>query len=229
MRTDAGPRDWTPGGETYVPMMTGRDSTQAPRIAERRRRSPLGLLALFAGATALFAEVALLLRPDVDFWPHVFLAPLALILGIVALAKLGSLGAINRVGAVLGATLGTVATLVLAASMTGILDGVHTLDAPWPPTPAQVAAQADALAAESAGLSAAATSLSTLLLATHTAAGTYPLTLEAELGAVALPEGTRVAYTSDGATYALLLTGELGAVAQLDSVRGVVLTSTLSP
>jgi len=128
MRTDTGPRDWTPGGDTYVPMAAGPGRTFVPR--KEVRSSQLGLLALLTGTVALFSEVALLLRPDVEFWPHVVLAPIALILGIVALAQLGSLSAANRIGAVLGATLGTVATLVLAASMTGILDGVHTLDSP---------------------------------------------------------------------------------------------------
>lgn len=230
MRTDNGPRDWTPGGGTpgtYVPFASDKTPPRAPLPwSDRPQRNihpirNIGLLAAFAGATALFAELALLIRTDLDFWPHLALAPLAIILSIVGLAVLRSLGLANRIGAVLGLALGAVATLVLAASLTGLVDTSSLITSPLPPTQGE-------LLAESTELTTAADAL-VVALATS---GALPIELSVDdsvvttpAGPVELPEGARLAYTSDGVSYELILTGELGMVASVNSLQGIVLAS----
>ena len=198
--------------EPYVPFAT----------RERLRPSALkhiGLLALLTGATALFAEVALTLRPDVAFPVHVVLGPLAIVFGVIGVAVITTLGVLNRIGAVVGLALGIVATLLLAAPLIGTVDGVRTFDQPWSPTPAQVAL-------ETSSLSTAATAAQSQLAEALATTGAYPAALSL---ASPPPVGTRVSYTSDGGSYALILIGEFGGVAQLDSTRGIVLTGTLVP
>jgi len=230
MRTDAGPRDWTPGGGTpgnYVPFASDKTPPRNPLPWSDRPQHNIhpirniGLLAAFTGATALFAELALLIRTDVDFWPHLALAPLSIILSVIGLAVLRSLGLANRVGAVIGLALGTVAALLLAASLTGFVDTSRLVADPLPPSPNE-------LLAESTQLTTAADAL----VAALAASGALPIELLVDngvastpAGPVELPEGARLAYSADGVSYELILTGQLGTVASYNSLQGFVLAS----
>lgn len=230
IRTAPGPRDWVPAGSPS----SGEPVVNQPRY--QRGVSPLrgiGILALLAGCVSVFAAYRQL-TDDPVLWFGVASSVAAVLNGILAIAYGPSIGLLNRVAGVMGLALGTLGTLVLAASLSGAFDGVIIVVGDQPLTAAEVAEYSAAVATERTELEAAATSASAAIAASFAASGTYPLDLVAAKGVfyapgseIELPASTRVSYSSDGSSYTLVLIGTALAT-QADSAHATVVTSLLS-
>lgn len=229
MRTAPGPRDWTPATDS-----TFDDPPIEPAGADyrlpRRRVSVwrgVGLLTLVTAATAIFTEVAIVLRPDLELWFRPLPTAAAIIVGVTALIVFPRLGPVDRIAAVMGLALGTISAVWLAASLSGFLTDMITEQRPAP--------SAAAIEQERTELTLVAETAASLLAGSFATAGAYPVELPladgiitTPGGTVALPVGAQEAYSSDGTSFVLIVIGEHGTVAQVDSARGTVVTSLLN-